>query len=765
MKSAISISSLFVGTRILCVAIFAPGLASGAAIPVNNASFEDNVLGGNAWADAIPNGWFSEGNVAGTPGAPTTDPNFNNTFLELSSAIGASGGDGPNNLGIRTGGLIYQDLGVLFQPNTTYTVDIMANRRGAANNVGYFGLADITGATMGTAGAFNSSEVTTSNQFFAVSSLDPAAGNVATFTTGANVPAGNVILAVGATTGNVVFDLVSVDATSNIPDPDGDDDNDGLLNAWEVGYGLDPNSDAGDDGADGDQDGDNLTNLEEQTAGTNPTLDDSDNDGLKDGVETGGGTWTSLADTGTDPLNPDGDGDGLLDGVENNSGIYVDENQTGSNPNELDTDGDSLPDGWEVTNGIDPNDAGVDVKNGDAGDPDADTSSNLEEFTRGTDPNDNDSDDDTVLDGYEDLGGVWVSATQTGTDPLDTDSDNDGISDGAETGDGNFVDANQTGSDPNKFDTDADGYPDEKELSLGTNPNDPNDPLAFPVPLGYWSFDDQGAVTTADLSPNGYDGTVLGEASYVAGHTGAAGDFAIDLDGIDDAVTTQLTLSNIAFFTMAGWIKSDVAQTDRTGLFGQNDILEFGFSSGDTVQLWSNPGGSIGTNSTPTEWTHVALVSDGTGRMIFIDGVEVARGAAAIPLNASDFFFNIGGGGIWDATGNFFQGQIDDVAVWDISMSPQLIADLANGTISPIPSDRGGLRISSIVVSDNDRVTLTVDGTIQGVNYAVDGSTDLENWLEVDDFSGAAGGSTTEVTFPLSAPISPKTFFLVKILD
>ena len=51
------------------------------------------------------------------------------------------------------------------------------------------------------------------------------------------------------------------------------------------------------------------------------------------------------------------------------------------------------------------------------------------------------------------------------------------------------------------------------------------------------------------------------------------------------------------------------------------------------------------------------------------------------------------------------------------------------------------------------------------MNYAVDGSTDLENWLEVDDFSGAAGESTTEVTFPLSGPISPKTFFLVKVLN
>lgn len=125
---------------------------------------------------------------------------------------------GLNNLGLRTNAYIYQDLGVLFQPNTTYTVDIMVNRRGGANNVGYFGIADSTATLLGTPGATNSSQIGTSNQFFAVSSLDPAAGNVATYTTGPTVPAGNVILAIGATTGNVVYDLVSVDATPIEPD-------------------------------------------------------------------------------------------------------------------------------------------------------------------------------------------------------------------------------------------------------------------------------------------------------------------------------------------------------------------------------------------------------------------------------------------------------------------------------------------------------------------------------------------------------------------
>lgn len=48
-----------------------------------------------------------------------------------------------------------------------------------------------------------------------------------------------------------------------------DRDNDGMPDAWERGYGLDP-----DDGADGseDRDGDGYTNVEEYLNGTDPTV-------------------------------------------------------------------------------------------------------------------------------------------------------------------------------------------------------------------------------------------------------------------------------------------------------------------------------------------------------------------------------------------------------------------------------------------------------------------------------------------------------------
>jgi hypothetical protein len=50
------------------------------------------------------------------------------------------------------------------------------------------------------------------------------------------------------------------------PDTDGD----GLLDGWEVNFGLNPLASAGKDGRDGDPDGDAFSNAHEQTAGTNP---------------------------------------------------------------------------------------------------------------------------------------------------------------------------------------------------------------------------------------------------------------------------------------------------------------------------------------------------------------------------------------------------------------------------------------------------------------------------------------------------------------
>ncbi|MDB6132581.1 MAG: hypothetical protein JWM59_824 [Verrucomicrobiales bacterium] len=126
-----------------------------------------------------------------------------------------------------------------------------------------------------------------------------------------------------------------------------DTDNDGMPDQWETDAGLNPASPAD---AALDKDNDGLTNLLEYQRSTHPTGEDTDGDGLKDGVENGGGTYTSPSQTGSNPLDPDTDGDGRTDGDE------VTGNPS-SNPNKLDSDDDGYSDAYEVANSLDPSNA------------------------------------------------------------------------------------------------------------------------------------------------------------------------------------------------------------------------------------------------------------------------------------------------------------------------------------------------------------------------------------------------------------------------
>jgi len=133
----------------------------------------------------------------------------------------------------------------------------------------------------------------------------------------------------------------------------GDADGDGMPDIYEEANGLNPG--VNDSAQDLDQDG--LSNLTEYNLGTKANDPDTDDDSLKDGVETDTGTYISPANTGTDPLNPDTDGDGLSDGVEDNTGAFVDVTKPGSNPLMADTDADGFGDGFEAQRGFNPNNA------------------------------------------------------------------------------------------------------------------------------------------------------------------------------------------------------------------------------------------------------------------------------------------------------------------------------------------------------------------------------------------------------------------------
>jgi hypothetical protein len=195
-------------------------------------------------------------------------------------------------------------------------------------------------------------------------------------------------------------------------------------------------------------------------------------------------------------------------------------------------------------------------------------------------------------------------------------------------------------------------------------------------PVAYWRLNETNGTAAANLGSGG----VSDQGGYLGGITlGAAGprppgyatfetnNFAPVFNGTSAYVNGPYELVNdLPAFTIGGWIFPTAAQNSRTGLFGQNDTMEFGFNSSSTIQIWT-PVGSV-TISYPfanNQWHYLTAVGGNGQLALYLDGTNAGSTTiSAANFGESEYDFNIGGGGVFDASGNFFKGQLDEVAVW-----------------------------------------------------------------------------------------------------
>lgn len=177
-------------------------------------------------------------------------------------------------------------------------------------------------------------------------------------------------------------------------------------------------------------------------------------------------------------------------------------------------------------------------------------------------------------------------------------------------------------------------------------------------------------------------------------------------------------LNNRGAFTIGGWIKPAVTPGARIGLFGQNDCVEFGFIGGTTLQCWTPGGGSVDATYTPTmnTWHHVAAVGNGSTIVIYVDGVQIASGGATTAsYGSSTEPFRIGGGGIFDTVGNFFNGQIDEVVAYHRALSATEVQLLhqsglspTDASVTPFVNTDVGATMSNVNASAYIRIPFTV---------------------------------------------------------
>ncbi|MEA5581229.1 LamG-like jellyroll fold domain-containing protein [Nodularia harveyana UHCC-0300] len=198
----------------------------------------------------------------------------------------------------------------------------------------------------------------------------------------------------------------------------------------------------------------------------------------------------------------------------------------------------------------------------------------------------------------------------------------------------------------------------------------------------------------------------------------------IVFDGVGDYISTPSSvLNNCSAFTLEGWIKP-ASLEGSTSLFGQNDLIEFGFTS-NQLTVWTPNGGSTQTTySYPVnEWHHIALVGDGKKLHIYIDGVEkVQGGTATSSYGTSADKFTIGAG-VWSGGSKHpFIGQISDVRIWKVARTAQEIKNSMYLQLTGRELNLVGYwRLGGIAV-DEDNQRKVIDFSVNGNDGIVHGN-------------------------------------------
>jgi len=214
-----------------------------------------------------------------------------------------------------------------------------------------------------------------------------------------------------------------------------------------------------------------------------------------------------------------------------------------------------------------------------------------------------------------------------------------------------------------------DGTIDDRDLKILMDywQQDVNDPTL----TAHWAFDEtQGdiALDSVGLTP----GTVLGGAVWRPDAGQLAG--ALEFDGVDDAIVAGPVVDpSSGPFSVLAWVKGGApGQVIFSQASGVNWLMADASQGLLKTELTSSGrlAGSLCCQTTIADgdWHRVALVCDGSNRILYVDDVAAAQD---VQTNLTGSFGNllIGAGSTF-APGTFWSGLIDEVRIYNRAVKP-----------------------------------------------------------------------------------------------
>jgi hypothetical protein len=273
-----------------------------------------------------------------------------------------------------------------------------------------------------------------------------------------------------------------------------------------------------------------------------------------------------------------------------------------------------------------------------------------------------------------------------------------------------------------------------KKVYLATQPIDLKNDL-----VGHWKLDDgTGSASAADASGNGHTGTLTNmdpNAGWVPGRTGGA----LEFDGTDDYVETTSFSTPNRILTMSAWIKPNTVTGTQTVIQYQNHLMQL---NGDKVNVFWTGGINHNTasNLASGHWYHIVGIIDGAN-----DLVSIYRNGI-LALQESDAFLNNNSVSGTLRVGEDFNGQIDDVRLYNRILTAEEIQklatpppDLEHGLVGHWPFEDGaGSTAADASGSGHDGALTNMDPNTDWVTGQIGGALDFDGsneYVNVNSFS------------------------------
>jgi len=214
--------------------------------------------------------------------------------------------------------------------------------------------------------------------------------------------------------------------------------------------------------------------------------------------------------------------------------------------------------------------------------------------------------------------------------------------------------------------------------------------------IAYWPMNAGTGTAASDLSGNGNNGTLTaisggGVPTWSTGHTGLAGDYAVNVAVGGDIVVPDATSLHITnTWTVAGWLNDAGSNYGHLFSAGADSthrtwLLQDSSYGGDSDYFWSDTGNTGFKKSlsyvTPLNgWHHLAVTYDGANLRTYGDGVLKSTKAQTGSLAAWGTLHLGAAANNSGSLGSQINGSIDDLIILNNTASASDVTAIMNGT-------------------------------------------------------------------------------------